>query len=178
MVRVVAGPPSSADSSLIIDYREKLPGRAAYICPTYACIQKAITKAQITKALKSKARIPSTGEFIALLRESIERKIQSLVAMAQKADKLAAGYSGVRDALEKNRVKLLLYAHDFSEGSRGKIENADKEHIRQATFFTRETLGRLLNRELVGVIALEDSGLADAIWKEAERLKDLINTNE
>jgi hypothetical protein len=35
-----------------------------------------------------------------------------------------------------------------------------------------------LNRELVGVIGIIDEGLANAVWKEAERLKGLIKISE
>jgi hypothetical protein len=36
----------------------------------------------------------------------------------------------------------------------------------------------MLNRELVGVIGIEDTGLSNALWREAERLKVLIKSNE
>jgi ribosomal protein L7Ae-like RNA K-turn-binding protein len=98
--------------------------------------------------------------------------------MSAKASKLAAGYSAVRDALEKGRVEMLLFAQDVSEGTREKVTNSLAASLRKATVFTRDELGRLLNRELVGVIAIEDKGLADALWREAGRLKDLININE
>jgi hypothetical protein len=39
-------------------------------------------------------------------------------------------------------------------------------------------MGRMLGRELVGVVGIQDKGLADAVWKETERLKGLINTRE
>jgi hypothetical protein len=36
----------------------------------------------------------------------------------------------------------------------------------------------MLGRELVGVIALLDRGLANAVWNEAGRLNCLINNGE
>jgi hypothetical protein len=39
-------------------------------------------------------------------------------------------------------------------------------------------MGMLLGRELVGVIGIEDEGFAQAVSKEAERLKNLINDHE
>jgi hypothetical protein len=36
----------------------------------------------------------------------------------------------------------------------------------------------MLNRDLVGVIGIEDKGLSNAVWKEAERLKGLIKNSE
>jgi predicted RNA-binding protein YlxR (DUF448 family) len=173
VVRIVAGP-----GEIAIDYREKLPGRAAYICPTKDCIDKALNKENLAKALHSRVKLPSAEAFIELLSENIEGKIKSLLAMASKAGKLAAGYSAVMDALEKGRVEMLLYARDISEGTKEKIAIPAAASLRKATLFTRDELGKLMGRELVGVIGIDDKGFADAVWKEAERLKGLINNSQ
>lgn len=172
VIRIVPGP-----AGISIDYREKLPGRAAYVCPRVECIQKAFGKDNLAKALRLRMRLPGTDEFIALVAANIEGKIKSLITMAAKAGKLAAGYSAVLDSLEKGRVELLLFAQDISEGTRGKVALPETQSMRQAIFSTRDGLGKLLSRELVGLIGIEDKGFADAIWKETERLKVLINNN-
>jgi predicted RNA-binding protein YlxR (DUF448 family) len=179
VVRIVAGPSptSSGQADIVIDYREKLPGRAAYVCPRTACITIAITKGHLSKALRLKVRNPSPADFIARLAASIEEKIKSLIVMSSKAGKLAAGYSAVHDALEKRRVEMLLYARDISEGTKEKVA-IPAASFPHATLFSRDEFGRLLNRELVGVVGIEDKGFADAIRKEAGRLKGLINTSE
>jgi predicted RNA-binding protein YlxR (DUF448 family) len=173
VVRIIAGP-----DGVVIDYREKLPGRAAYICPKRECINKAFSKGNLSKALHCKIRMPSLEEFISSLATAIQGRIKSLVSMSIRAGKLAAGYSAVKDALEKGRIELIVYAQDISEGTLGKVAHAGPASMRTATIFTRDELGGLLNRELVGVLGIEDKRLADAIWKEAERLKDLINVSE
>jgi len=173
VVRVVAGPLGVA-----IDYREKLPGRAAYVCPTVECITKSLSKENLSRALHSRVRSPDAGVFIAQLSALITEKIKALIVMSAKAGKLAAGYSAVHDAVEKNRVSMLLYALDLSEGTKEKVATPTAASVRCTTLFTREELGTLLNRELVGVIGIEDKGLANALWKETERLKGLINISE
>jgi len=170
VVRIVAGP-----TGIVIDYREKLPGRAAYVCPRSECIEKALSKESLSRALHCKVKAPAVAEFTALLAASISEKARSLIAMTSKAGKLAAGYSAVHDALEKGRVELVLYAADISEGTREKVDAGKATHLREATLFTRDELGKIVNRELVGVIAIEDKGFADALWRESERLKSLIN---
>lgn len=172
VVRIVSG-----GAAIAVDYREKLPGRAAYVCPTRDCIHKALGRDNLAKALRSKAQLPKAEEFIALVSASIEARVKSLISMSAKAGKLAAGYSAVLDALEKGRVELLLYARDISEGTREKVTTPAAALLRQATLFSRDDLGKMLNRELVGVIGFEDKGFADAVWKEIERLKGLINNN-
>lgn len=173
VIRVVSGP-----AGIVIDYREKMPGRAAYVCPKQDCIQKSLSKDHLAKALRQKGRLPDAQEFISWLVKSIEAKIRSLIVMSAKAGKLAAGFSAVQDALEKDRVRMLLFAHDLSAATREKLKLTPELMQRQATLFTRDELGVLLSRELVGLIGINDEGLANAVWKEAERLKGLINISE
>jgi predicted RNA-binding protein YlxR (DUF448 family) len=173
VIRIIAGP-----AGVLIDYREKLEGRAAYICPRVACIEKALRKETLMKALRINVKPPDVSAFVSQLEADISEKIRSLLRITLKAGKLAAGYSAVQDALEKGRVALLLYAQDLSAGTREKIAVEGQESVRQATLLTREDFGSILNRELVGVIAILDNGLADALWAETQRLKRLINMSD
>ena len=163
---------------MVIDYREKLPGRAAYVCPRTECIDKSLQKDNLAKALRLRVRLPGAEEFVNQLLTAIQGKIKSLITMAAKAGKLAAGHSAVMDALEKGRVQLLLFARDVSEGTREKTAIPSSGALRTVTLFTRDEMGMLLGRELVGVIGIEDQGFAHAVWKETERLKNLINDHE
>jgi len=170
VIRLVAGP-----EGILIDYRERLPGRAAYVCPRQDCIEKALTKDVLAKALHLKVRPTEVPSFISRIKEILIEKIKSLVAISMKAGKIATGYSAVHDALEKDRVFLLLYATDVSEGTKNKVADHGVSSPRHTTLFTRDELGKILNRELVGVIAILDQGLADSLWHEIVRLKNLIN---
>jgi uncharacterized protein len=173
VVRIVAGPPG-----VVIDYREKLPGRAAYVCPTKACVTTALSKENLSRALHCKVTTPDPEMFIDQLAAFIKEKIRSLIVMTAKAGKLAAGYSAVHDAVEKGRVSMILYAIDLSPGTKEKVESPAAASVRSTTLFYREELGAMLNRELIGVIGIEDDGLSNALWKEAERLKGLIKNSE
>jgi uncharacterized protein len=173
VVRVVSGP-----AGIVIDYREKLPGRAAYVCPKPDCIQQSLSRGSLAKALHLKGGLPGAEEFISRLTGKIEEKIRSLIVMSVKAGKLAAGFSAVQDALEKDRVRMLLFSRDLSAGTREKLKLSPSLLERQATLFTRDELGILLGRELVGLIGITDEGLANAVWKETERLKGLIKISE
>ncbi len=173
IIRIVGSP-----SGAVLDYREKLPGRAAYVCPRRQCIEKAFTNNLLSRALKLRVTSPQPAEFITLLQFAIKEKIRALIAIAVKAGKVAAGYSAVDDALGKDRVAMVLFAEDIANGTREKIDLQQKPNVRNATLFTRDELGRILNRELIGVIAFEDKGFADAVWRETERLKSLIINHE
>ncbi|OGW42329.1 MAG: hypothetical protein A2010_00965 [Nitrospirae bacterium GWD2_57_9] len=173
VLRIVAGP-----TEAVLDYREKMPGRAAYVCVRRECVEKALSRENLSRALKQKVKSPIPATFIAMLVQNILERIRSLIAMSSKAGKLAGGYSAVQDALQKGRVKMLLFTTDIADGTREKIDLKVPPGLREATVLTRQELGSILNRELVGVVAFEDQGLADAVWKETERLKSLINNNE
>ncbi len=173
VIRIIAGP-----AGVLIDYREKLEGRAAYMCPRMTCIEKALKKETLAKALRINVKPPDVSAFVSQLEADIAEKIRSLLRIAHKAGKLAAGYSAVRDALSKGHVALLLFAQDLSEGTRDKIAGEGQESFRQSTLFTRKDFGSILNRELVGLVAILDNGLADAVWAETQRLKGLIKMND
>jgi predicted RNA-binding protein YlxR (DUF448 family) len=173
VVRIVANPPGIA-----IDYRERLPGRASYVCPTVECITKSLSRGNLSRSLHCKVSLPETAVFIAQLAALITEKIKALIVMSAKSGKLAAGYSAVHDAVEKGRVSMILYARDLSAGTREKVTTHAADAVPETTLFTREELGALLNRELIGVIGIEDRGLAKALWKETERLKGLIKISE
>jgi predicted RNA-binding protein YlxR (DUF448 family) len=96
VVRIVSGP-----SGPIIDYREKLPGRAAYICPRRECIEKALSRANLSRALQTNVNVPEIEAFIEALSTTIREKIRSLLPMAARAGRLAAGASAVDDACRK-----------------------------------------------------------------------------
>ena len=173
VVRIVSGP-----EGVLIDYREKLDGRAAYVCPKQECIRKALTKDILAKALRLKLRPPEMNAFVSQLAATITEKIKALLSISVKAGKLAAGASAVQDALEKGRVELLFYATDLSGGTRDKVAVHGAEGLRTATLFTRDEFGGIVNRELVGVGGILDKGLADTLWTETQRLKGLINISE
>jgi len=173
VVRIVRGP-----DGILIDYREKLPGRAAYVCPRKECISKALGRDTLMKALDLKVQPPGVGDFVSKLGLIIEGRIKSLLAISLKAGELVAGYSAVQDALEKGRVKLLLFASDLSDGTREKIAPHDFSSIRQGTLLTRDDIGTILNKGLIGVVGILDEGLANALWNEMQRLKNLINNTD
>lgn len=170
VVRIVSGPLGP-----VIDYREKLPGRAAYVCPRRVCIEKALSRENLSRALHTNVSIPEIEVFIQALSSAVRDKMRSLLPMAARAGMLAAGASAVDDALQKNRVKMLIFAEDLSEGTKHKLLTGVLPPKKQATLFTRNELGQMVGRELVGVVGILDKGFSDAVWNESERLKGLLN---
>lgn len=171
VVRIVAGPLGA-----VIDYRGKLPGRGAYVCPSPECIKKAVSKGSISRALKTRTSVPQPDEFIRMLIAAVTEKMESLLTMAARAGMLKPGYSAVRDSIEKQKALLVIFASDISDGTRERLMPLIFETAAVHTIpFSKDDMGRLIGREAVGVVAVEDEGFADAIRKEIVRLKTLRN---
>lgn len=174
VVRIVAGPEGP-----VIDYREKLPGRAAYLCARRECVERALSARALSRALKMKMEPPDAGMFLDRLAREARAKIVSLLTMAAKAGMLASGYSAVLDAVRKGRAELLLFAEDISAGTRGKIEGeAGAASLRSITALTKDEIGPLFGRETAGVCAVLEKGFACAIWSEWERVNNLRTAHE
>lgn len=173
VVRIVAGPEGA-----VIDYREKLPGRAAYVCPRPECIRKALAKDNLSRALHTNVKAPDAGQFIEQLAAAMTEKVRSLLSMAERAGMLATGASAVDDALQKGRIEMLIFAEDLSEGTKQKLLSGSVQLPgRQTTMFSRDEMGRMFGRELIGIVGIIEKGFANAVWSESERLKGLRNTH-
>lgn len=169
VVRIVAGP-----CGPVVDYREKMPGRASYVCPNRECMEKACVRDTLSRSLKSKVPGVRAEDLLGEILSGARKKIVSLLTMAAKAGVLSVGFSAVDDALRKDRVKLLLFAEDISDGTREKIlQQGDASSLKQMTIFTKIEIGAMIGREFAGVCAVQDAGFATALWKECERVKKL-----
>jgi ribosomal protein L7Ae-like RNA K-turn-binding protein len=125
--------------------------------------------------LHASVPVPEVAQFLDRLHEAIVEKVRSLLSMAARAGRLASGASAVEDALRKSRVEMLIFAEDIAEGTKEKLINLGGLPSRMTTLLTRDEMGKILGRELVGVVALLEKGFADAVWSETERLKGLRN---
>lgn len=61
------------------------------------------------------------------MNEQQRKKIAGYLGIAQRAGKIAAGDNMVKDALHKNRVKLLVLADDASAEVRTTLSQLDQE---------------------------------------------------
>ncbi len=173
VVRIVAGP-----SGLVIDYREKLPGRGVYICPDPKCIKTAISKDSLSRGLKTSVKAPAFDEFIRMLSGAVKDKMISLIAMAAKAGMLKAGYSAVKDSIEKARGLLVITSSDASDATVERLMLPDGVNACLRAPFKKDEIGGILGRDEVAVLSIEHKGFADSISKELVRLKTLLNNHE
>lgn len=160
------------NGSAAIDYREKLPGRAVYVCPRPACITKALSREALSRSLRATVAAPDPERFLGDLERAIREKLRSVLQMSLKAGKLAVGASALRDARDKGRIALVLYAEDVSGGSRERSDPGAEAAVLDLPF-TKEQLGGFFGRELVALAGVLDQRFADAIAIEVKRLKGL-----
>lgn len=173
VVRIVAGP-----SGLVIDYREKLPGRGVYVCPDPKCIKTALFREGLSRGLKTNIKAPAFDEFIRMLIGAVKDKMISLIAMSAKAGMLKAGYSAVKDSIEKARASLVITASDASDETVERLMPSGDMAICHRAPFKKDEIGGILGRGEVAVLSIEHKGFAASISKELVRLKTLLNKHE
>ncbi len=96
-------------------------------------------------------------------------KIDSMIGFAVKSGNISLGYKITKEDIKNNRVYLVIVAKDISIKLIEKIENfiGDK-NINIIQYKTKEELGELLGKNLVGVFGIKDRNMTNYII-------DLIN---
>ena len=169
-MRIVAGPRGP-----VVDYRERLPGRAAYVCPRRECIESALSRETLSRALHSGLKVFDHESFLREMELAVTERIKGLLSMAMKARMIVSGYSAVENAVRTGKVALLLFAHDVSAATRDRImRTAGPLGITAITLFSKSELGDLTGRDMSGSAALIEKGFADAVQIEVARLKGLL----
>lgn len=172
LVRYVA----AADGAVLVDYRNKLPGRGAYTCVRGSCIEEAVRRKQFSRALRGENLRPQVEVLKEDLRRQLADKVHNLLGMARKSAELVEGSSQVLSALEKNGgIAAIIVAHDISEGIFEKIQRKSRAAgVALHTWGDKESLGRCLGREERSVIGLKRGKLAEALLQGLERYEQFV----
>lgn len=156
---------------LVPDAKGRLGGRGVWIMPARSCIELAVKKGGFSRALKRKVDVDPAG-LLSLIAQQLEDRFRGLVLGALRAGHLKVGVDVARDSIERGRAHLLWVAEDA--GRREDIEaRAARLGAACLVWGTRETIGELLGRGTVAVVAIEDEGLANAIVRVTNRLAGL-----
>lgn len=175
LVRYVRGP----DGVLLVDYRERLPGRGAYTCATRECISAAVKRRQFDRAFKAPCTVPAADELCAALCRELYERLLSLLGMARKSGQLLAGSNMVLDALEHpERLQVVLVAGDITPGVGEKVfRKAAGKVVTCRHFADKALLGQLLGRDEYSVAALSRGRLAAAFLDEWDKFTELSGEN-
>ncbi len=158
------------------DLMSKLPGRGAYTCPDKACISEAVSRKQFDRAFKREVKHASADEIILMVISTMEARIASYVALANKAGKIVSGSDMVMNILKKGgKERIILFSTDVSGDIRQKVINlAEKNGTEYFSLFDKERVGALIGKSLRSVVAVEGQGFVLSIKKELERYRNFV----
>jgi predicted RNA-binding protein YlxR (DUF448 family) len=164
MIRIVRGPGGEA----VFDLAGRLPGRGAHLCPAADCLGNLASPA-LSRALKAETSLPGVEDRRSLLGRQLEEKVKNLLSIGSKARHTAYGTQVVREAFQRGRVELLLFAGDASTRTIDSFRTlAGEVPCRCAA--DRRKLGRWFGRDSVAVAAVLNRGLARSLLTVLDRL--------
>jgi predicted RNA-binding protein YlxR (DUF448 family)/ribosomal protein L30E len=161
---------------LVPDLMFKLPGRGAYICQDKSCLQEAVVRKQFARTFRGEVYIASMDVLIMQIIYTLEERIASYLALANKAGKVVSGSDMVMQSLKRNPSnRIVLFADDISCDIRQKvIALAEKCGAEYFTLFNKERVGALIGKSLRSVVAVEGHGFVMAIKGELVRYRNFM----
>ncbi len=173
LLRVVFG---GEPERLVPDIGRRLPGRGASVHPNLACLRAAVTRGGFARAF-GRGIDADAGALVAVIVEQYRRRADGLLLAALRAKKLVVGTDAVRASLgqatEAERPRLLVVARD-AVGRREELERAVARLGGACVVFGDKTsLGRLLGREELGVLAVTDGGVAAEVARAVACVNEL-----
>jgi predicted RNA-binding protein YlxR (DUF448 family)/ribosomal protein L7Ae-like RNA K-turn-binding protein len=165
---VLAGDPPRA----VPDVARGARGRGVSVHATRRCLQAAVRSGAVRRGLRS-AVDSSADELAGWASGQYTRRIEGLLIAAQRSGAAAIGSERVRDAIAQRRVALLVLANDAGEGQQELQGAAERLGGRCMLFGDKAALGRLYGRELVAVVAITDTTIAQALRSAADCIAEL-----
>ncbi|SEA66349.1 LSU ribosomal protein L7AE [Desulfuromusa kysingii] len=174
-VRYVVAP----DGEVLVDYRQRLPGRGAYTCISWDCLQTAVARNSFQRSFKGQCHDVDATSLLEQLNAAVEQKIFNLIGMSRKSKQFIAGSNAVVDALKKGTsLALIVMATDISTSIKTKIETlAIKKKIYTAHLSDKQKIGQMLGKEERSVMAVQPGLLADSLLTELHVYRRLVREN-
>ena len=116
LIRFVVGP----DGSAVPDLKQKLPGRGVWVTATQDALHDAIKRKVLARGFKRDVRLPA--DLVGQTERLLERAVLDALAIAGKAGLVAAGFTRVEIALQREDVVALLHAAEASPDGIRKLE--------------------------------------------------------
>lgn len=147
-----------------VDLAGKLGGRGAWVQPRARCLEGAVKRGGFSRAMKSSIRV-ELPEIAKAIGEAYRMRIDGLISSANRARAVAMGGDACLEAVRNGGASLIILAHDAA-GRRGDIEAlAKKTGCDVIVHGDKARFGTLFGRNEVGVMAIQDIGLARAIFE-------------
>ena len=93
-------------------------------------------------------------------------KVLSMIGLATRARKIAAGEFSVEKAVKSGRAFLVIVAEDASDNTKKMFKNMCAHYeVPLSIYGAKETLGHATGKEVRASLAILDQSFADAIQK-------------
>lgn len=173
-IRYVVDP----EGRVVVDYRNRLPGRGAYTCFDSRCIEQALQQGGFKRAFRRELAPVEPQDFMADITSAISQRIFGLLGIARKAGSVVTGTSQLVSAFTHKDVRYLFVAEDASEGSSDKMTRmAEQEGVETVRFSTQQKLGQVAGRENRNCLGIKDKQFADLLAFEVKRLQQIAGEN-
>lgn len=166
----------SPQGEVVVDYRQKLPGRGAYTCPKRSCVEEAVKRRQFDRAFRGENASPAVENLVAAIAGRSRESALGLLGLARKSGNVVTGGHAVQEALGiPGHLALVILAEDISVGIAGKISaKAAANQIPCYRFCDKETLGRQVGKAERSVVGIKPGPLGQKITSELLRYKNIV----
>lgn len=169
LLRVVLDPTAGESSGLetsakgsarvLIDLGGKLPGRGAWVHPQPQCIERACNRG-FSKAFETLVRT-TAAELGEQIRSAAERRLAGLLLASFRSRQLVYGRDAVKEVLDD--APLVIMARDAQAVAKdGDLQRAGFDG-KVVWWSTKAQLGHWLGRSEVGVVAITEPSIAEAM---------------
>ena len=175
LVRYVVAP----DGAVLVDYRQRLPGRGAYTCIDIQCLHEAVKRNSFQRCFKGQSHTVDATALEQQLTLAVKQKISNLIGMSRKSGQVVTGSNAVIESLRKgSSFSLIILAEDISAAIGKKIETlALRQNIYSARLYDKQIIGQMLGKEERSVIAVQAGLLADSLLNELHRYRQRVREN-
>ena len=172
LVRYVLAP----DGTVMVDYRQKLPGRGAYTCLTAECIRDAVKRGQFERTFRGRNQRPDAAVLIEDLARQLAEKVDSLIGMVRKSGMVVGGSNGVLAALDKGEpLACILLARDISENIGERVRRrALAADVPVQVWGEKDHLGQLIGREERSVVGVKKGRIGSALAEGLKRYERFV----
>ncbi len=145
-----------------LDLRCKLPGRGAYLCPQFKCLQRGIKPKGLAQSLGCGPPQQSAEELREIALHGVTRQLNEALSHAHRAGLVVWGRDRVQEALNWGRVKQLWIAWDTAYRTQREFaQQTGPERTIHA--LSKAELSRVLGQPEVGVLAITEPHLGERI---------------
>ncbi|MBW2475747.1 MAG: DUF448 domain-containing protein [Deltaproteobacteria bacterium] len=169
----------SREGQIVIDLRNRLPGRGAYVCLERRCLEKAVHKQILEKAFRRTCQPIDLAVLLSQVRANLSGHMASLIGMARKSAQLVAGGNAVLDALaQPGQLDVVILAKDAPSALVAKtMRKASSGMAVCEGLFAKTDLGQIMGRSEYNIIGLFNGQLADAFKADLIKYRKISGEN-